>query len=417
LQRLLALENPELAALMTWPRYRMSPTKAASGRTPLCSARSAASGTASLAVAVLLLAAPAICAGQDAFRGRDLYLNAAATKGTPMRSCVQCHGLPPDSKLKGASVSQLYGAFASVNEMSGFITAFTLADVTDLSAFLADPSAVPTPLPAIEPLVLRFAAPLAASSPPVTVTLRNDGAAPLRLAADPIGLDGTGAVAFTVAASSCTPKAVLAPAASCQFELRFTPQQMLATAAQMIVRYDSIDRPTSVALSGLPQPRARFTYSIPGLAFAARPLGEPAPAQSVHVFNAGSAPLAVAERRLDGMAATDFGVDGCAAGTVLAPGATCRLEVAFNPSAAGARGATLTLASPDAVEPMTLTLSGEGIAAGARATPAPPVPTPSLPQPPAASTTNAGGGGSLSLAGWLALLVAGALRWRNRNGS
>jgi hypothetical protein len=59
--------------------------------------------------------------------------------------------------------------------MSGFMTASSMADVTDLSAFLADPSATPTPRPAVDPLVLRFAAPLAASSPAVMVALRIDG--------------------------------------------------------------------------------------------------------------------------------------------------------------------------------------------------------------------------------------------------
>jgi mono/diheme cytochrome c family protein len=43
-------------------------------------------------------------AAQDPLRGRDIYLNAALVKQQPgMRSCVQCHGLPPDRKLWGAA--------------------------------------------------------------------------------------------------------------------------------------------------------------------------------------------------------------------------------------------------------------------------------------------------------------------------
>jgi hypothetical protein len=372
-----------------------------------------------LTAAALLVIAAATAVAQDPLRGRDLYLNAAAIKGTPMRSCVQCHGLPPDTKLKGANVAQLYGAFASVNEMSGFITAFTQADVADLSAFLADPSAIPTPLPAVDPLMLRFAAPLAASSPAIQVALRNDGAAPLRLAADSIQLSGVDADAFQISASSCAPQAILQPAALCQLELRFTPQQARPSAAQILVRYDTIAQPTSVGLAGEPQPRARFTYSAAGLAFGARTLGASAPRQSVQVVNAGTVPLAVAERRLDGAAAADFAVQGCAVGSVLAPGAICRLDVDFAPSITGARSATLTLASPDAVEPMTLTLSGAGQAAGAGPAPAPPAspPTSQPTRPQAGATSNVGGGGALSRIVLFALLFLTALRWRNRHGS
>ncbi len=379
----------------------------------------AAARTARLAVAAVLVIVAAAAVAQDPLRGRDLYLNAAAIKGTPLRSCVQCHGLPPDTKLKGASVAQLYGAFASVNEMSGYITAFTQADVADLSAFLTDPTATPTPLPAIDLLVLRFAAPLAASSPAIQVALRNDGAAPLRLAADPIQISGIDADAFQLSASSCAPQVLLQPAASCQLELRFTPSQARPSAAQIVVRYDTIAQPTSVGLSGEPQSRARFTYSAAGLAFGARPLGASAPRQSVRVVNAGTAPLAVAERRLDGAAAADFALEGCAVGSVLAPGATCRLEVDFTPSAAGARSATLTLASPDAVEPMTLTLSGAGQATGTGLAPAPPAspPTPSPAQPKVGVTSNVGGGGALPRIVLLALLFVAALRWRNRHAS
>lgn len=376
------------------------------------SARSAAPYLARLTAAVVLAVTAAATLAQDPQRGRDLYLNAAAIKGTPLRSCVQCHGLPPDTKLKGASVAQLYGAFASVNEMSGFITAFTQTDVADLSAFLADPSATPTPLPAIDPLVLRLAAPLAVSSPAVLVALRNDGAAPLRLAADAIQISGVDADAFQISASTCAPQALLPPNGLCQFELRFTPQQARTSVGQIVVRYDTIAQPTSVGVSGEPQPRARFTYSAAGIAFGARPLGEPASRQSVRVINAGTVPLAVAERRLDGAAAADFALQGCAVGSVLAPGATCRLDVDFTPSAAGASSATLTLASPDAVEPMTLTLSGAGQVAVAGPSPVPPAsPTP----PPAGSTANVGGGGAISRVVLFALLFAAAQRWRNRH--
>jgi hypothetical protein len=89
----------------------------ASGRPPQRSSTLAHGGhrnPRSLAAAVLAAAA-ADAVPQDPLRGRELYLNAAEIKGAPMRSGVQCHGLPPETKLKGANVAQLYGALANLN--------------------------------------------------------------------------------------------------------------------------------------------------------------------------------------------------------------------------------------------------------------------------------------------------------------
>jgi hypothetical protein len=83
----------------------------------------------------------------------------------------------------------------------------------------------------------------------------------------------------------------------------------------------------------------------------------------VNAGNADSAPLAWT---IAGDAAGDFSLDAagsCAAGTVLAPGASCRLRVAFHPSAAGDRGATLALAGLPT--PLEAGLAGRGLAAAA----------------------------------------------------
>ncbi|MDZ7652439.1 MAG: choice-of-anchor D domain-containing protein [Burkholderiaceae bacterium] len=216
--------------------------------------------------------------------------------------------------------------------------------------------------------------------------------------------------------SSCAPQILLQPTASCQARIALTPAA--GQVRPVVMRWGAVANPASIDY-GEPQPRARFSYSAAGLAFGARPLGATAPRQSVRVVNAGTVPLAVAERRLDGAAAADFALEGCAVGSVLAPGATCRLDVDFTPSAAGARSATLTLASPDAVEPMTLTLTGAGKVTGAGPAPAPPASPPPPPpaQPQVGATSNAGGGGALPRIVLFVLLFVAALRWRNRHGS
>ena len=101
----------------------------------------------------LALTSPAAAWSQDAERGRDLYLDAAAVKGVAgLPSCVQCHGLPPEGKLLGASPTQLQGAFASVIAMGRFALEFDARDLADLSAFLRDPQAYAPGLRAVAPV-------------------------------------------------------------------------------------------------------------------------------------------------------------------------------------------------------------------------------------------------------------------------
>jgi hypothetical protein len=80
-----------------------------------------------------------------------------------------------------------------------------------------------------------------------------------------------------------------------------------------------------------------------------------------NVGNADSAPL---DWTITGDAARDFSLDpasSCASDTVLKPGASCRLRVAFHPVAAGARRATLALAGEPAA--LEVALTGRGLAA------------------------------------------------------
>jgi Bacterial Ig domain len=81
-----------------------------------------------------------------------------------------------------------------------------------------------------------------------------------------------------------------------------------------------------------------------------------------------------------------FAVTGgsCAAGTVLAPGATCTVVVGFAPGAAGAASGTLTVTPTGGDDPVAVALAGTGVAVPVTvpppATPAPPT----VPVPPAA---------------------------------
>ncbi len=107
---------------------------------------------------------------------------------------------------------------------------------------------------------------------------------------------------------------------------------------------------------------APLVLATPGaLAFASQNIGTTSTAQSVKVSNVGSASLDVSGIGLGGPAAADFGQSGdCSAS--LAPGSSCTILVTFAPTVAGARAASLQVATNDPMTPVeTVALSGTGL--------------------------------------------------------
>lgn len=98
------------------------------------------------------------------------------------------------------------------------------------------------------------------------------------------------------------------------------------------------------------------------LSFAATTIGQSASALATTLSNTGNAALNVGTLTLSGAAAGDYAISGgtCANGTSLAAGASCTVQVAFTPAAAGARGASLVIAHNATGGSSTVALSGTG---------------------------------------------------------
>ncbi len=348
------------------------------------------------------LAGAAPATAQDPLRGRDIYLNAALVKQQPgLRSCVQCHGLPPDRKLWGASPAQLQGAFASVTPMGRFATELQAADVSDLSAFLADPTAVPLPLPRVFPLAPEFAALPATSSPELAFVLENAGSGSFTLGSEPLRVVGAASGSFRLDPGNCTPGALLAPGAACGFALRYAPGSGAPAAeeAELRIEYASIARATTVTLRGRADALPAATLSATGLSFAPQSVGSSSAPQQIVLSNIGQAVLAVNAVTTSGNHAGDFTVDGsCGASVQLAPGAQCAFEVRFAPVAVGTRTAQAELTWNGGRA--AVALSGVGGPAAV----SPPVVEPPA-SPSSAGTGGEGGGGAMSPL-WVALLLA-----------
>gem|GEM_PF-6571555 len=123
-----------------------------------------------------------------------------------------------------------------------------------------------------------------------------------------------------------------------------------------------------------------LSVSPGSLSFGARATDAgPSPAQTITVTNPGTDPVTVllSGIAITGPGASDFTATGgtCTPSGALAGGASCTIEVVFEPSAVGARSATVSVAT--SVSTLTTLLTGTGTLAGPTPAPTPtPTPTP-----------------------------------------
>jgi hypothetical protein len=100
------------------------------------------------------------------------------------------------------------------------------------------------------------------------------------------------------------------------------------------------------------------------LTFGNQVVGTTSAAQTVTVTNTGTAPLTINSIAVTGTNASDFAqTNNCPTGSnTLAIGASCNVNVTFDPGAAGSRSANLTLTDNANDSPQTAALSGTGVA-------------------------------------------------------
>jgi trimeric autotransporter adhesin len=156
---------------------------------------------------------------------------------------------------------------------------------------------------------------------------------------------------FPLAGGTCA-GATLAPAATCTVSVGFKPEAAGSRSATMDVG-GSGGASVSVALSGTgrsvapsttaPPARPALTASPSSLDFGTVLIGTAAAPQTITIRNTGNAATTPAST-VTGAGASDFAVtvNGCN-GRSLTAGASCTLTVAFSPTAAGVRSATVAV--------------------------------------------------------------------------
>jgi hypothetical protein len=194
----------------------------------------------------------------------------------------------------------------------------------------------PVAVASFDKSILTFTAqPLNIQSAAQVVTLTNNGGVALTGIA--ITTTGTGFANTT----TCT--ATLNPAANCTISVTFTPTAVGASAGMVSVADSAANTPQTITLNGTGQNGVPVDVVTPNpLTFTPQPVGVPSAALPV------TGPLVITGITFGGTNGSDFSQTNTC-GTLpatVAVGATCTINVVFNPTSGtpAARTATLTLA-------------------------------------------------------------------------
>lgn len=233
-------------------------------------------------------------------------------------------------------------------------------------------------------------------------------------AAQQVTLTNSGTAALTVTQVASTPNpeftatsncvGTINPAASCSISVTFTPTAAGTRNGTLTITSNAASSPNTIALSGTSVLTASpiATIQSSAMAFPMTNIGVMSSGLNTTLTNTGNAPLQISGVTIGGANASEFRLatgNTCAVGT-MAVGASCRLEVAFQPQSSGTKTATVTVAHNASSGATTVNVTG------AAAT------TPSTPAYSGSSSalapSNVGGMGSISV---LHLLALGLALW------
>jgi hypothetical protein len=275
--------------------------------------------------------------------------NAPVTFGTPVvtgdfAETDTCAG---QTLAVGATCSvQIVFAPTTTGARSGLLTLYANIPGGQATVTLNGTGTAPSSI-VLTPPSLTFAATIVnQSSAAQIVTVANTGGTSATLQTPTISGD------FSISANTCT--ASLAPSMACSIAIVFTPTASGTRTGTLSIT-DSAGTQTA-QLTGTGNAPATDTLSPLALNFPAQQLSTTSAAQQVTLTNAGDVALTLIAASVTG---TEFSVVN-ACGNSLAPHSTCAFNVAFTPTALGARTATLTIT--DQFRTQTVALTGTGVA-------------------------------------------------------
>lgn len=197
-----------------------------------------------------------------------------------------------------------------------------------------------------------------------TVTLTNSGST--SWTPQNIQLEGTFYGSFAVDASGCAQ--ALAPGASCQVLLTFTPTSLGVISALL-----DLVNPVTGAISRVPVSGTGVAPVVPatgGLFFGNQRVGATFSTPGLTLINAGTDTLHVSSVSISGTNAAAFAIGATSCnGAAVAPNASCSIPLSFTPQSTGPMSATLNVIDDSWNGPSHFSLSGTGVQSHARFAP------------------------------------------------
>ncbi|MBK9115208.1 MAG: choice-of-anchor D domain-containing protein [Betaproteobacteria bacterium] len=232
-----------------------------------------------------------------------------------------------------------------------------------------------------------------ASSVEQVVTITNTGGADATM----VSMANSNGVEFQLTQNTC-PGAPLAKGAACTLTATFRPTT--AGNRNANVQIGDEGGATNALLMRGTATGGPVLALPPSVAFGSQTVGTTSAPNNVTVTNTGTTTANVSAVTSNN--AAEFPVTTTCA--VVAAGATCTIALSFTPAAAGARSATITVASDGAGNPQKFNVTGTGVAAGGAGQLALPGPVTFAAQ--AVGTTSAPQGATLTNVGGAPVTVA-----------
>jgi hypothetical protein len=213
----------------------------------------------------------------------------------------------------------------------------------------------------MEPASLPFGQqPVKSGSAAQTITLVNSQNIPLQVGSITIkSSSGASAADDFVETDNCLGS--VAPGSSCTINVIFTPAAAGAVSATLQI-HDNLNataggakqHPQKIALAG--NGVVPVTVSTHAIAFHALKVGGTSASKHVKVVNRLEVPITLTGITADG----DFQITSNTCGNELAASQSCKIGLAFGPTAPGQQKGSLTITDSANAEPVTVSLKGSG---------------------------------------------------------
>ncbi len=205
-----------------------------------------------------------------------------------------------------------------------------------------------------------------------TVTVTNTGGQDLVIDGNGVSVSGANQGSFLTSNDSCSGATVVA-GASCSVDVKFAPTNGTggySASLDVVDTADSVSGSTGLIGNGTGAPTADTS---PGsLSFGSQPVDTTSDAQTVTLTNNGNIALHVTSVTKGGSDPASFPLsNGSCLDAPVAAGASCSVDVSFNPGATGGASATLIFTDDAGNSPQSVSLSGSGTAAAVSVSPNP----------------------------------------------